>query len=245
MSWYGEQAYSARLSSEEAAALVIVGEAYWLEQDSGGSESDAPPSAVEFNGTYKTILESDAAQGADTPIDEADLRGIIFPWEYGSEFGLCPVSFVFKRSDVATAAGETQWDLVTPRPLSKEFTFPRAHPDDNYFYWESRRPELFGDWPWREHWPDERQLSTHFPVVFRFDAKVVLRKQSPAFLTLFLAAAISLLKIKLLASPDPFREIESYSEGNRHFEEALARAKRVRPERVAHWGQVFGLGLTG
>jgi hypothetical protein len=244
MSWYGEQTYSARLSSEEAAALVTVGEAYWLEQDSSVSGGDALPSAVEFYGTYKTILESDAAGGADTPVDEAELRGIIFPWKYVSEFGFCPVSFVFKRSDVATATGETQWDLVTPRPLSKEFTAPRAGQDKHDFYWESRQPDSFGDWPWREHWPDERQLSTHFPVVFRFDAKVVLRKQSPAFLTLFLAAAISLLKIKLLASPDPFREIEGYSEGNLHFEEALTRAQRVRPERVAHWQQVFGLGVN-
>lgn len=244
MSWYGEQTYSARLSSDEAAALVIFGEAYWLDPDLHVSAGGARPSAVEFNGSYKTILESDAARGAISPVDEADLRGIIFPWVYGSEFGFCPVSFVFKRSDVPAATGEILWDLVTPRPLAKKLTAPRAYLAESDFYWEFRKPDSFGDWPWREHWPDERHLGTGFPLIFRFDARVVLRKHSPVSLTLFLAAATSLLKIKLLASPDPLREIEGYRDGNRHFEDALARAKRVEPERVAHWRAVFGLGVN-
>lgn len=239
MSWYGQQDYAARLTAEEAAALVILSEAKWDAKHSFGRGDER---GVEFNGTYDTVLESDAVCVGAALIDQSDLRGIVFPWCYCSEFGYCPASFVFKCSDALSDDGQVLWDLVTPRPLIlKTATLERlSEPYD--CYWASHEPGVLPDvWPWSEHWPDERNVSVQYPVVFRLGGRVVLRKDCPGELTLFLAVARSLLKINLMASPNPRAEVESWSNGQRRFEEALARARRASEERVAHWRLVFGL----
>ena len=105
----GQQDYAARLTAEEAAALVIISEAKWDAKHSFGSGDER---GVEFNGTYDTVLESDAVCVGAALIDHSDLRGIVFPWCYCSEFGYCPASFVFKCSDALSDDGRVLWDRV-------------------------------------------------------------------------------------------------------------------------------------
>lgn len=238
MGWWGDQSYRATLPANSAAALVAMAEHYFV--------SIQQTTSIEIRGDFETQFSVGNNLNSVWRPELHEMQGIVFPHAYDCEGTPQPISFTFCRPKFDEQ--RDLWSLINPKllqPISDWSDKSIPSNQNSHGPWTFLSPgsrfEIDGT-RYESGWPELSNRVELGLMLAEFGCEVNVRKGHPYALTLFLAAATTMIRDGIMCSPNPIKEIESESFHNAkfHFEKCLSELSSTPAKRITYWGDAFG-----
>lgn len=259
MGWWGEQGYYISATGEQAAALVIMAEAFWrtegrecrifdgdyrivdgsrvahITRGRKPSAAGYPNRIIMTQNGPKTLQNLLAVPMSELP--RQPLAGVVFPFIYSCEGIWQPLSFIFTR-ELRPNLPDKPWRLVTAIPFVANYAGPEwpgfGREDLGH---DHCGPNVFWDLG-RTYWPEGQTIPQTAVVAVMDGCNISLRKNYPSMVTAFIHFAQHQLHIACESVPNVDEEVETFRSGwEQDFQ--VARCFGADPERVEFWQQAF------
>jgi hypothetical protein len=266
--WYFGQSYYMSVSTEQAAALVLMAESFWGTPN--GASENGSKSRI-FSGTYRTFDENWVAgitRGRDpresgyphgivmTPDGPSTMQklleiapstlpmqtlvGILFPSAYRSEYCAHPVSFVFAR-ELAPHSTDKPWRLKTAVPFV-------ANWGDREWAGYGRDDLCHTLWDMellhdlgKSFWPEDQIVPPTVVTAIRDGCRVAQYESFPSMVTAFIYFAQHQLHIECDSVPNVDEVVNNDFKPDWELGFAANRCFDPDPGRLAYWSQAFGI----
>ena len=264
---YFGQSYYMSVSTEQAAALVLMAESFWGTPK--GASEDGSKSRI-FSGTYRTFDENWVAEithgrepresgyphkivmTPDGPrtmqkllelarsvLPMQTLVGIVFPFVYWGAYTTNPLSFVFAR-ECAPYSIDKPWRLMTAVPFVANWGCEWAgygRDDLSHTLWDM---ELLHDLG-KSYWPEDQIIPPTVVTAIRDGCRVAQYESFPSMVTAFIYFAQHQLHIECDSVPNVDEVVKNDFNPDWELGFAANRCFDPNPGRLAYWSQAFGI----